>query len=73
MQVTAREDPLEWFGGTLVAGLEGHQAPLQVGQAIEVARGEQLALNDREVSPRNGCSMSQNRLRLFTGRKMDPR
>ena len=49
MQVTAREGPLEWSGGPLVASLEGHHVPLQIGKALEVARGKQLALNDREV------------------------
>ena len=49
MQVTARKGPFEWFGGPLVASLEGHDVPLQIGQALEVARGKQLALNDREV------------------------
>ena len=49
VKVTAREGPLEWFGGPLVASLEGHHLPLQIGQALEVARGKQLALNDREV------------------------
>ena len=49
VQVTTREGPLEWFGGPLVASLEGHHVPLQIGKALEVARGKQLALNDREV------------------------
>jgi hypothetical protein len=49
VQIATREGPLEWFGSPLVASLEGHQLPLQVGQVLEVARREQLALNDREV------------------------
>jgi hypothetical protein len=49
MQITAREGPFERFGGALVAGLEGHHVPLQIGQTLEVGGGEQLALNDREI------------------------
>ena len=54
-----REGPLERFGDPMVAGLEGYHVPRQVGQALEVARREQLALNDREVDldllePRSG-------------------
>ena len=49
MKIASRKGPLERFGGPLVAGLEGHHVPLQIGLALEVARGEQLALNDREV------------------------
>jgi hypothetical protein len=49
VQIAAREGPRERFGGPLVAGLESHHVPLQVGRALEVARGKQLALNDREV------------------------
>jgi hypothetical protein len=33
----------------LVASLEGHHVPLQIDQALEIVRGKQLALNDREV------------------------
>ena len=49
VQVTSRECPFERLGGPLVADLEGHHVPLQIGPALKVARGEQLALNDREV------------------------
>ena len=49
VQVTSRKCPFERFGGPLVAGLEGHHVPLQIGPALKVARGEQFALNDREV------------------------
>ena len=49
VEVTAGKGPLEWFGGPLVASLEGHHVPLQIGQALEVAGGKQLALNDGEV------------------------
>ena len=49
VQITTCEGPLEWFGGPLISGLEGYHIPLQGGQALEVARGKQLALNDREV------------------------
>ena len=45
----ARKGPLEWFGDPLVAGLECHHVPRQVCQALEVVRGKQLALNDREI------------------------
>src|SRR6185295_650269 len=50
VQIAASEGPLERFGGPLVAGQEGHHVPLQIGQALEVTRCEQLALNDREVN-----------------------
>jgi len=49
VQIAACEGPLEGFGGPLIAGLEGHHVALQVGLALEITRGEQLALNDREV------------------------
>ncbi len=49
MEIAAGKGPLEWFGGPLVASLEGHHIPFQISQALEVARGKQLALNDREV------------------------
>ena len=49
VQVTASKGPLERFGGRLIPGLEGHQVSLQIGQALEVTRRKQLALNDREV------------------------
>ena len=49
VQIAASEGPLERIGGPLVAGLEGHHVPLQIGQAPEVTRCKQLALNDREV------------------------
>ena len=49
MQITSRKGPLERFGGPLVAGLKGHNVSLQFGQPFEVAWGEQLTLNDREV------------------------
>ena len=49
MQITSCEGPRERFGGVLVAGRESHRILLQIGKALEVARCEQLALNDREV------------------------
>ena len=49
MQITTREGPLERSGGPLVAGLERHHVPLQFDQTLDIARGEQLPLNDREI------------------------
>lgn len=49
VQIPACEGPFERLGGPVVAGLEGHHVPLQFGQTLEVARDEQLALNDREI------------------------
>src|SRR5208282_3487340 len=49
VKIAACEGPLERFGGSLVAGLEGHHVTLQLGQVLEVVWGEQLTLNDREV------------------------
>ena len=45
MKVPAREGPLEWLGGSLVAILEGHQTPLQFGKIGKVAWCEKLALD----------------------------
>ncbi len=49
VQITAREGPLERFGGALIAALEGHQPAFEGSKVGEVARGEQLTLNDGEV------------------------
>ena len=49
MQVTACEGPLEWLGGILIAALECDQAAFEGREIGEVARREELALNDREV------------------------
>ena len=46
MKVPTRECPLEWLGGSLVAILESHQAPLQFCEIGEVAWCEKLALDD---------------------------
>ena len=49
MKVTAGKGPLEWFGGPLVASLEGHHIALQIDQGLEIAWGQQFVLHDREV------------------------
>ena len=49
MQVTAGEGPLERLGGPLIAALECDQAAFEGGEVVEVARREELALNDGEV------------------------
>ena len=49
MEVAACECPPERFGGALIAALEGHHLPPQIGQVRKVGRGQQLALNNREV------------------------
>ena len=49
MQVTACEGPLEWLGGILIAALECDQAAFEGREIGEVARREELALNDGEV------------------------
>lgn len=49
MQVTAREGPLELLGGLLIAALECNQVAFEGSEIGEVARCEELALNDGEV------------------------
>ena len=49
VQVTAREGPLERLGGMLIAALECDQAAFECREICEVARREELALNDGEV------------------------
>ena len=49
VQVTAREGPLERLGGLLIAALECNQAAFECREICEVARREELALNDGEV------------------------
>ena len=49
VQVTAREGPLERLGGLPIAALECNQAAFECREICEVARREELALNDGEV------------------------
>src|SRR5260221_14180235 len=49
VEVGLGELPLERGGDLLVVGLKGQQRGFCLGEAAEVARGEDFALDDREV------------------------
>ena len=48
-EIGAGVAPVKGLGGLLVAVLEAQQALLQFGEVGEVIRGQDLALDDREV------------------------
>src|SRR5215210_9364991 len=49
VEVAAGVAPVDRLGGLLPVGLEGHDARLQLVEVVEVAWGQRLALEDREV------------------------
>src|SRR5215471_20211655 len=48
-EILSGERPPKWHGGVLIVILKAEQAVLDVGEAGEVVRGQDLALDDREV------------------------